>query len=41
MSKVNYPYYEHTPVFTPKELLAFCADKHGTKPEFVEVFNVS
>lgn len=34
MSKTNYPYYEHTPVYTLKELLAFCAEKHGTKPAF-------
>lgn len=34
MSKTNYPYYEHTPVYTLKELIAFCAEKHGTQSAF-------
>ena len=31
---MSYPYYEHTPVYTLKELVAFCAEKHGVKPAF-------
>ena len=34
MSKAIYPYYEHTPVYTLKELVSFCAEKHGEKTAF-------
>ena len=30
----NYPLYEHTLLPTLKELLSFCAEKHGSKPAF-------
>lgn len=34
MRKVSYPYYEHIPVYTLKELVSFCAEKHGAKTAF-------
>lgn len=30
----NYPYYKHTPIYTTKELLNFCADTHNEKEAF-------
>ena len=30
----QYELYKHTPVYTLKELLSFCAEKHGVKPAF-------
>lgn len=34
MKRTNYAYYDHTPVYTLKELLSFCAENYGEKTAF-------